>query len=133
MLAAAMALGAAPAAAEGSLGCGSLAPFGTSCQDCCAPLAEEPRVSSQLLGFVGALEMRLATTQGALAWRCTAAALDGAEVASGVVLPSSEECTGPSAEGKPPRAGELVQLRCRALPLAEPLSPQGPWGCRAEG
>lgn len=130
VVAAAFALSAAPAGLAGppSLGCGMLAPFGTSCVDCCLPLGAAPQVEANLLGYVGALEMRLEGALGAWVWWCWTVGVDEP-------IPAPvEECSGPEPEGTPPVEGESVALRCLARPLPQGeglVGPAGPWGCRA--
>jgi hypothetical protein len=115
---------------EGILGCGMLAPFGTSCQDCCLPASGSPSLDARLLGFTGVLHVRLEGSAGAWAWRCEAWAMDRVMVAPGVWTPSLETCVGPWVEGAAPAAGEGVQARCRVASFDGFVGPWGPWGCR---
>lgn len=132
LLATALLLGvsAGAAAPEGdpSLGCGNLAPFVLSCQECCGVLGTAPEAVANLLGFAGELEMRLDGAAGAWVWQCWTVLVDKP-------LPRLVgTCTGPEAEGVPPVAGEQVSLRCTAGPhdtAGVPVGPAGPWGCRS--
>lgn len=122
----ALAMGGAGADGPGTeLGCGALAPFLNTCSDCCSVLGPEPSAWANLLGFAGALEMRLEGPLGWWAWRCMTVLVDDP------LPPGVESCTGPEAMGQPPAAGTDVSLRCFAWPVDPErlVPPIGPWGC----